>query len=106
MTPTRNSKAPIISNSPLSNTRILKSSYSKANKSEELIYHYSGQSSKPRSLGSLYKTRQTPPKVDKKESIHAFTARFEKKIFCHLSATEIEAIMNDNRRKIEMQFKG
>lgn len=84
---------------------IQKFSYSKTKKSEQLINKYLGQSAVKRSMGSLNNIKKTPIKKYN-ESINEFTARFEKKIFCHLSAKEIEAIMNDNRRKIERQAQG
>lgn len=90
----------------MTHTRILKSAYLKVNKGEELINKYMGQSSIKKSIVSLSKTKQKSSMAKNKESIYAFTSRFNKKMFCHLSATEIESIMNDNRQKIETQSQG
>lgn len=90
----------------MTHTRILKSAYLKVNKGEELINKYIGQSPIKKSIGSLSKTKQKSSMAKNKESIYEFTERFDRKMFCHLSATEIESIMNDNRRKIETQIQG
>ncbi len=89
----------------MTHSRIIRSASSK-NKDEELINKYLGKSTIQRDIGSLYKTKQQHSVVKNKESIYEFMARFDKKMFCHLSATEIESIMNDNRRKIETQIQG
>jgi len=89
----------------MTHARMVRSASSK-NKDEELINKYLGQSTIQRNIGSLYKTKEQFSVVKNKESIYEFTARFDKKMFCHLSATEIVSIMHDNRRKIETQIQG
>lgn len=93
--PARKSKIPI------TNASILRSPYFKTNRGEDLLNKYSGQSGNPRSINSLPKSKKKTPFEEKKESMAEFSARFEKKIFCNLSAKEIEAIMIENRRMIE-----
>lgn len=78
---------------------------SKFDRAEQLINNHLADIGKSKRVESFFITKKERPTpiIEKKESILAFTARFNKKLFCTLSAKEIEAIMNENRMKIEQQ---